>query len=218
MFSSGSRLSELSLAQARISQCQQVPSRSSEVFTLKRESHSDNSPSLPFLAQARQLSLKRESSSIVQDFTLLGYFEEKLLSAFEPVRTYITMSRDSQRHQATNKPTVYALAVEYRLLYTLIVYYLAPRDLHHDDPIEVDLYLMFTLKENVWIDWPHLLLLNMLGFSTSSDALGYPILISRIIEHALVDYHALDEANNDEAEEDDEEEVEEDPSEYSDSD
>ncbi|KAF1888313.1 hypothetical protein Lal_00011134 [Lupinus albus] len=97
------------------------------------------------------------------------------------------MSRDSQRHQATNKPTVYALAVEYRLLYTLIVYYLAPRDLHHDDPIEVDLYLMFTLKENVRIDWPHLLLLNMLGFSTSSDALGYLILISRIIEHALVD-------------------------------
>ncbi|KAF1888258.1 hypothetical protein Lal_00037366 [Lupinus albus] len=97
------------------------------------------------------------------------------------------MSRDSQRHQATNKPNVYALAVEYRLLYTLLVYYLAPRDLHHDDPIEVDLYLMFTLKENVRIDWPHLLLLNMLGFSTSSDALGYPILISRIIEHALVD-------------------------------
>ncbi|KAF1893253.1 hypothetical protein Lal_00001701 [Lupinus albus] len=93
MFSSGSRLSEnislerenpahfknstltLSLkrgilAQARISQCQQVPSRSSEVFSLKRESHSVNNPSLPFLAQARKLSLRRESSSIVQDFTL----------------------------------------------------------------------------------------------------------------------------------------------------
>ncbi|KAF1888936.1 hypothetical protein Lal_00036649 [Lupinus albus] len=61
-----------------------------------------------------------------------------------------------------------------------------PRDLHHDDPTEVDLYLMFALKENVRID-PHLILLNMLGFSTSSGALGYLILISRIIEHALVD-------------------------------
>ncbi|KAF1888292.1 hypothetical protein Lal_00043164 [Lupinus albus] len=97
------------------------------------------------------------------------------------------MPRDSQRHQATNKPTVYTLAVEYRLLYTLLIYYLAPCDLHHDDPTEVDLYLMFALKENVRIDWLHLLLLNMLDFSTSYGALGYPILISRIIDHALVD-------------------------------
>ncbi|KAF1884106.1 hypothetical protein Lal_00046392 [Lupinus albus] len=37
---------------------------------LKRESHSINSPKMPFLAQARQLSLRRESSSIAQDFTL----------------------------------------------------------------------------------------------------------------------------------------------------
>ncbi|KAF1888799.1 hypothetical protein Lal_00036841 [Lupinus albus] len=161
---------------------------------------------------------------------LYGYIEEKLLSAFEPVRAYKTMLRDSQRHQATSKPIVTALAVEYRLLYTLLFYCLAPRDLHHDDPTEVDLYLMFALKENVRIDCPHLILLNMLDFSTSSGALGYSILISRIIEHALVDvsntspklpppanssdeelvvplvqYHALDEANNDEAKEDDEE-------------
>ncbi|KAF1866206.1 hypothetical protein Lal_00024204 [Lupinus albus] len=217
-------------------------------FSLKRESHTCNRlpglcnrlhcPKLPFLAEARQLSLRRESSSIAQDFTLpdfgfmfpeflknqgvhckngvyqtmvknifiildedllvdvgglgrfdhpYGYFEEKLLSAFEPVRAYKNMLRDSQRHQATSKPIVSALAVEHRLLYTLLVYCLAPRDLHHDDQTEVVLYLMFALKENVRIDWPHLILLNMLGFSTSSGAFGYPILISRIIEHALVD-------------------------------
>ncbi|KAF1872239.1 hypothetical protein Lal_00038025 [Lupinus albus] len=34
--------------------------------------HSVNSPKLPFLAQARQLSLRRESSSIVQDFNHPG--------------------------------------------------------------------------------------------------------------------------------------------------
>ncbi|KAF1866143.1 hypothetical protein Lal_00031447 [Lupinus albus] len=116
-----------------------------------------------------------------------GYFEEKFLNAFEPVKAYRTMLRDSQRSQASTKPHVSAFAVEYRLLHTLFVYCLAPRDLHHDDPMEVDLYLIFALKENVRIDWPHLLLLNMLDFSTSSGALGYPILISRIIEHALVD-------------------------------
>ncbi|KAF1887729.1 hypothetical protein Lal_00023736 [Lupinus albus] len=60
------------LAQARISQSQQASSRSSEGFSLRRESHSVNNPSLPFLAQARQLSLRRESSSIAQDFTLSG--------------------------------------------------------------------------------------------------------------------------------------------------
>ncbi|KAF1898777.1 hypothetical protein Lal_00022722 [Lupinus albus] len=50
------------------------------------------------------------------------------------------------------------------------------------------LYLMFALRENLRIDWPQLILLNMLQFSTStSGALGYPILISRIIEHALMD-------------------------------
>ncbi|KAF1874118.1 hypothetical protein Lal_00041562 [Lupinus albus] len=37
--------------------------------------------------------------------------------------------------------------MEYRLLYTLLVYCLAPRDLHHDDPTKVDLYLMFALKK-----------------------------------------------------------------------
>ncbi|KAF1881791.1 hypothetical protein Lal_00014541 [Lupinus albus] len=113
--------------------------------------------------------------------------QEKLLSAFEPVRAYKSMLRDSQRHQATSKPTVTTLAVEYRLLYTLLVYCLAPRDLNHDDPTEVDLYLIFSLNETVRINWPRLILLNMLGFSTSSGTLGYPILISRIIEHALVD-------------------------------
>ncbi|KAF1885916.1 hypothetical protein Lal_00049072 [Lupinus albus] len=50
-----------------------------------------------------------------------GYFEEKLLSEFEPLRTYRTMLRDSQRHQATNKPIVSALAVEYILMYALLV-------------------------------------------------------------------------------------------------
>ncbi|KAF1856331.1 hypothetical protein Lal_00043541 [Lupinus albus] len=50
-----------------------------------------------------------------------GYFEEKLLSEFEPLRTYRTMLRDSQRHQATNKPFVSALAEEYKLMYTLLV-------------------------------------------------------------------------------------------------
>ncbi|KAF1885896.1 hypothetical protein Lal_00015486 [Lupinus albus] len=67
-----------------------------------------------------------------------GYFEEKLLSDFEPLRTYKTMLRDSQQNQATNKPTVSALAVEYKLMYTLLDYCLAPRDLRHDDPTECD--------------------------------------------------------------------------------
>ncbi|KAF1878125.1 hypothetical protein Lal_00049292 [Lupinus albus] len=39
------------------------------------------------------------------------YFEEKLLSAFEPVRAYTNMLRDSQRHHATSKPIVTALAM-----------------------------------------------------------------------------------------------------------
>ncbi|KAF1888257.1 hypothetical protein Lal_00037365 [Lupinus albus] len=139
-------------------------------------------------SQSKELSgLVEIKIAFAASNSLLGHNGPFYAPEEQTTRTYITMSRDSQRHQATNKPTVYALAVEYRLLYTLLVYYLAPCDLHHDDPIEVDLYLMFTLKENVRIDWPHLLLLNMLGFSTSSDALGYPILISRIIEHALVD-------------------------------
>ncbi|KAF1888937.1 hypothetical protein Lal_00036650 [Lupinus albus] len=81
-----------------------------------------------------------------------GYFEEKLMNAFEPVKVYRSMLRDSQRAEATNKPHVSTLVVEYRLLHTLIVYFLAPRDTHHDDPTEVDLYLMFAMKENLRID------------------------------------------------------------------
>ncbi|KAF1869485.1 hypothetical protein Lal_00041638 [Lupinus albus] len=142
-----------------------------------------------------------------------GYFEEKLLSAFEPVRAYRNMLRDSQRHQATSKPIVTALAVEYRLLYTLLVYCLAPRDLHHDDPMEVDLYLMFALKENgMWTYFEDA------DFYPQSSKLPPPA--NSLDEESVsppVQYHALDEANNDEAEEDDEE-AEEDPSENFDSD
>ncbi|KAF1885941.1 hypothetical protein Lal_00018482 [Lupinus albus] len=90
-----------------------------------------------------------------------GYFEEKLLNSFEPAKVYKSMLRDSQQDKATNRPQASALAVEYRLLHTLL--------------------------ENLRIDWPELMLLNMLEFSKSSGALGYQILISRIIEHALVD-------------------------------
>ncbi|KAF1895943.1 hypothetical protein Lal_00033893 [Lupinus albus] len=99
-----------------------------------------------------------------------GYFEEKWMSAFERVKVYRSMLRDSKR-----------------LTYTLLAYCWVPRDAHHDEPTEVDMYLMFSLKENLRIDCPQLILLNMLAFSTSSGALGYPILISRIIEHVLVD-------------------------------
>ncbi|KAF1891498.1 hypothetical protein Lal_00012386, partial [Lupinus albus] len=60
------------LAQARISQSQEASPRSSEGFSLKRESHSVNQSQMPFLAQARHLSLRREFSSIAQDFTLPG--------------------------------------------------------------------------------------------------------------------------------------------------
>ncbi|KAF1885937.1 hypothetical protein Lal_00018478 [Lupinus albus] len=49
-------------------------------LSLKRESHSVNSPSLPFLAQARRFSLRRESSNIAQDFTL-------------PERHYLNLTR-----------------------------------------------------------------------------------------------------------------------------
>ncbi|KAF1888957.1 hypothetical protein Lal_00036514 [Lupinus albus] len=62
-------------------------------LSLKRESHSVNSPSLPFLAQARQLSLKRESSSIAQDFTLPGdpfsLKRESLAQIFKEVVMYV---------------------------------------------------------------------------------------------------------------------------------
>ncbi|KAF1897757.1 hypothetical protein Lal_00032516 [Lupinus albus] len=54
----------LPLAQARNSRSANKCNR------LPYESHNVNSPKLPFLAQARQLSLRRESSSIAQDFTL----------------------------------------------------------------------------------------------------------------------------------------------------
>ncbi|KAF1862232.1 hypothetical protein Lal_00026756 [Lupinus albus] len=54
------------------------PPSFSKCVTMKQEeeSHSVNTPKLLFLAQARQLSLRRESSSIAQDFTLLGCYTE----------------------------------------------------------------------------------------------------------------------------------------------
>ncbi|KAF1879718.1 hypothetical protein Lal_00039774 [Lupinus albus] len=117
-----------------------------------------------------------------------GTLEKKWMSAFAPVKAFRSMMRDSKRSEATNRSRASTLDVEYRLMYTLLTNYLVPRDANHDEPAKDDLNLMFARRENIRVDWPLLVLLNMLDFSTStSGALGYPTFISRIIEHDLVD-------------------------------
>ncbi|KAF1858881.1 hypothetical protein Lal_00043016 [Lupinus albus] len=81
-----------------------------------------------------------------------------------------------------------ALVVEYRIIFTLLAYCLVPRHTNHNEPTVDDLFLMFAIRERQRIDWPTLILLYMLEFSMeTSGSLGYPLLISQIIEHALVD-------------------------------
>ncbi|KAF1864557.1 hypothetical protein Lal_00043198 [Lupinus albus] len=53
-----------------------------------------------------------------------GYFEEKLLSAFEHVRAYRNMLRDSQRHQATRYPILISKIIKHVLLDVLDIGYL----------------------------------------------------------------------------------------------
>ncbi|KAF1876938.1 hypothetical protein Lal_00033863 [Lupinus albus] len=82
-FLSFNALVRFSLKRAYSRSTEKIPSifkNSDLTLSLKRESHSLNSPKMPFLAQARQLSLRRESSSIAQDFTLPECLEIQLIA------------------------------------------------------------------------------------------------------------------------------------------
>ncbi|KAF1896076.1 hypothetical protein Lal_00042338 [Lupinus albus] len=111
------------------------------------------------------------------------------MSAFTRVKAYRSMLWDLKHSEETNRSRASAFAVEYRLMYTLLAYCLVPRDGNHNEPTEDDIHIMFSMRESLRVDWPQLVLMNMLDFSTSSSGvLGYPIFISRIIEHTLVDF------------------------------
>ncbi|KAF1884279.1 hypothetical protein Lal_00042931 [Lupinus albus] len=82
----------------------------------------------------------------------------------------------------------YALAVEYRMMFTLLAYCLISQHTNHTEPTIDDLFLLFAIRERQRVNRPKLILLYMLEFSVAtSGSLGYPLLISRIIEEALVD-------------------------------
>ncbi|KAF1864728.1 hypothetical protein Lal_00039894 [Lupinus albus] len=95
---------------------------------------------------------------------------------------------DTKRSVASQKPSAYALVVEYPMMFNLLAYCLVLRHTNHTEPTIDDLFLLFAIRERQRVNWPKLILLYMLEFSMiTSGSLGYPLLISRIIEEALVD-------------------------------
>ncbi|KAF1889049.1 hypothetical protein Lal_00043368 [Lupinus albus] len=129
-----------------------------------------------------------------------GYFEEKTLSDFEPVRAYRNMLRESQiiEHALVDVSDIGYLIIDPQENLILGQY------IH----FHMDIYKyhgMWTYFEDA-------------DFYPESTELPPPVNNSdEELVAPSVQFHALDEVNNDEAEEDDEEE-EEDPSEGSDSD
>ncbi|KAF1884238.1 hypothetical protein Lal_00035308 [Lupinus albus] len=70
----------------------------------------------------------------------------------------------------------------------LLAYCLVPRHTNHTKPTIDDLFLIFAIRERQRVNWPKLILLYRLEFSVAtSGSLAYPLLISWIIEEALVD-------------------------------
>ncbi|KAF1864547.1 hypothetical protein Lal_00043188 [Lupinus albus] len=84
------------------------------------------------------------------------------------VNAYRTMLRDTEHSVASQKPFAYALAVEYRMMFTLLAYCLVPRHTNHTEPTIDDLFLLFAIRERQRVNWPKLILLYMLEFSMTT--------------------------------------------------
>nr|KYP76135.1 hypothetical protein KK1_020360 [Cajanus cajan] len=83
--------------------------------------------------------------------------------------------------QGRNVRNVGSLNINDRLLHYVYVHILAPRSSNFSQLLQEDIFVLWALKNNILINWPHYIMQHMVKCKDNGMPLPYPILISRIL-------------------------------------
>nr|KYP63004.1 hypothetical protein KK1_017565 [Cajanus cajan] len=89
--------------------------------------------------------------------------------------------------QGRNVRNVGSLNINDRLLHYVYVHILAPRSSNFSQLLQEDIFLLWALKNNILINWPHYIMQHMVKCKDNGMPLPYPILISHILAAYGVD-------------------------------
>jgi len=83
--------------------------------------------------------------------------------------------------------TVGSLNINERLLHYVVVHWLTPRPSNYAKFLKEDIFMIWALKNNICINWPHHIMQTMLRSKGGDAPLPYGILITRIMQYSGVD-------------------------------
>ncbi|KAL2324137.1 hypothetical protein Fmac_023195 [Flemingia macrophylla] len=70
-----------------------------------------------------------------------------------------------------------------RLLHYIYVHMLAPRSSNFAQLLQEDIFMLWALKNNIFINWPHHIMEHMLKCINNNMSLPYALLVTHIMSH-----------------------------------
>ncbi|KAL2337138.1 hypothetical protein Fmac_011584 [Flemingia macrophylla] len=89
--------------------------------------------------------------------------------------------------QGRNVRNVGSLNINDRLLHYVYVHILAPRSSNFAQLLQEDIFMLWAIKNNMLINWPHFIMEHMIKCRDNEMPLPYGILITHIMSHYGVD-------------------------------
>jgi len=82
---------------------------------------------------------------------------------------------------------VRSLNINYRLLHFMVVHWLTLRPANFAKVLKEDIFMIWALKNKIYVNWPHHIMQTMLKSKGDDAPLPYGILITRIMQYNGVD-------------------------------
>ncbi|KAL2318034.1 hypothetical protein Fmac_031910 [Flemingia macrophylla] len=92
-----------------------------------------------------------------------------------------------QEMQGRNVRNAGSLNINDRLLHYVYVHILAPRSSNFAQLLQEDIFMLWAIKNNMLINWPHFIMEHMIKCRDNDMHLPYAILITKIMSHFGVD-------------------------------
>ncbi|KAL2319922.1 hypothetical protein Fmac_028891 [Flemingia macrophylla] len=89
--------------------------------------------------------------------------------------------------QGRNVKNAGSLNINDRLLHYVYVHILAPRSSNFAQLLQEDIFMLWVIKNNIFINWPHFIMEHMIKCKDNDMHLPYAILITKIMSHYGVD-------------------------------
>ena len=83
--------------------------------------------------------------------------------------------------------TVGSLNINDRLLHYVVVHWLTPHPTNYAKVLKEDIFMIWVLKNNIFVNWPHHIMQTMLKRKGGDAPLPYGILIIRIVQYNGMD-------------------------------